>query len=118
MRKTFLILSLAAALAVPALADGHARHPGTAPARHACKDERNADQAAFQEKYANKNGKRAFRRCVRQHVRQAAKSCRAERKEGGADAFRAKYGNDKGRHAFRRCVRQHEGDDVEGQPSS
>jgi hypothetical protein len=53
----------------------------------------------------------AFRRCVRAHVRQAVKTCRAERKADKA-AFKTKYGNEKGKHAFRRCVRQHEADPV------
>jgi hypothetical protein len=120
MRKTFLTLSLAAALAVPALANGHSTagsNQPTGPARQACKAERESDPAAFQEKYANKNGKHAMGRCVRQRVRQAVKSCRAERKED-KDAFRERYGNEKGRHAFRRCVRQREGEMSEGLPAS
>jgi hypothetical protein len=60
---------------------------------------------------ANKNGRHAFRRCVRQHVRQSRQTCRTERKADPA-AFKAKYGNEKGHHAFRRCVRQHEADPV------
>ncbi len=114
MRKTILAVSLAAALAVPGLADAGPKHRGakyTAPARHACREEKQADPAAFQAKYANENGKRAFRRCVRQHVRQSVKTCRAERKQDRA-AFKAKYANENGKHAFRRCVRQHESDPV------
>ena len=115
MRRTALFLSLAAALALPGLADGHGgKHKGahfTAPARQACKSEKQADPAAFKTKYGNKNGKHAFRRCVRRHVRNAAHTCRAERKQDKA-AFKTKYGNKNGKHAFRRCVRQHESDPV------
>ena len=109
MRTTFLILSLVAALAVPALASGasNTRHYPTHRAREACKTEKADHPEQFQTTYANKNGKHAFRRCVRQKVRAAVKGCRAERK-ADKDAFREKYGNEKGRHAFRRCVRQNE----------
>jgi hypothetical protein len=112
MQKLTIFIALLALLAVPALASGHGRHhPGVKPAVTACKSERDADQAAFQTKYANKHGRRAMQRCVRQHVRQAVKTCRSERRADSA-AFKTKYGNEKGRHAFRRCVRQHEADAV------
>ena len=115
--KTFTVLvALLALLAVPAFASAHAkRHhhhrAGVGPALAACKSERQADPAAFKTKYANKNGKRAFRRCVAAHVRQARQTCRAER-EADAAAFKTKYANKNGKHAFRRCVRQHEADPV------
>jgi hypothetical protein len=112
MRKTLLTLALAAALAVPAIASGTSyapkHHYPTGPARQACKTERDDHPELFQTTYANKDGKHAFRRCVRQKVRAAVKGCREERK-ADRDAFREKYGNEKGRHAFRRCVRQNEG---------
>src|SRR3954453_11788745 len=94
-------------------ADADVQHhqAGLKPAVAACKSERQADKAAFKTKYANKNGKHAFRRCVAAHVRQARKTCRAERKADPA-AFKTKYGNKKGKHAARRCVRQHEADPV------
>jgi hypothetical protein len=115
MRKLTTLVTAIALLALPvASADAHKRgqgHPGVKQARQACKTERQADPAAFRVKYGNKNGRRAMRRCVRQHVRQAKKNCRAERKQDPA-AFRVKYGNQKGRHAMRRCVRQHAGDPV------
>jgi hypothetical protein len=104
-------MALVALLAVPAFASGQGRHAAVKPAVAACKSERDADQAAFKTKYANKKGRHAMRRCVAQHVRQAVKTCRAERKADQA-AFKTKYGNEKGRHAFRRCVRQHEADPV------
>jgi hypothetical protein len=111
MRKTLLTLSLAAALVVPAVASGTSYVPQkdypTARARHACKIEQADHPEQFQTSYANKNGKHAFRRCVRQKVRAAVKGCRAERK-ADKDAFREKYGNENGRNAFRRCVRQNE----------
>ena len=112
MRKLTTLVAVALMAIAPAAADAaHHGSVGKKQARAACKAERQQDQAAFKAKYANKNGKRAFRRCVRQHVRQAKQTCRAERQEDKA-AFRTKYGNKKGRHAFRRCVRQHAGDPV------
>jgi hypothetical protein len=112
MRKLVLTLTIAAALAVPALAGGTSYAPKpdypTGPARQGCKTERDDHPELFQSTYANKNGKHAFRRCVRQKVHAAVKGCRAERKDD-KDAFREKYGNEKGRNAFRRCVRQNEG---------
>jgi hypothetical protein len=115
LKKTALIGGVAAlALALPgaAIAKHHGHHhPGAGPAVAACKAERAADPAAFKTKYANKNGKHAFRRCVRQHVRQAKATCRAERKADPA-AFKTKYANKKGKRAFVRCVRQHESDPV------
>jgi ribosomal protein L19E len=112
VRKLIVLGALIALLAVPSFAVGHGKHhPAVKAAAAACKSERDADPAAFQAKYANENGKHAFRRCVRQHLRQAVKNCRAER-EADRDAFKEKYANDNGRHAFRRCVRQHAGDPV------
>ena len=113
MRKLILATALTALLAVPTLADGHGKrhHPAVKAAAAACKSERDADPAAFKAKYANEKGRHAFRRCVRQHLRQAVKTCREERK-ADPDAFKTKYANEKGRHAFRRCVRQHAGDPV------
>jgi len=114
------LLALAAVLTVVALAG--AKSPGTSdtpgkearpagPAVAACKTERAADPAAFEAKYANEKGKRAGRRCVRQHVKAARKGCRAERATDKA-AFRAKYAGPKGGRAMKRCVRQHAGDPV------
>ena len=118
MRKIASIVAVAAMAIAPAAADAHKHHAtGKKQAAAACKTERQSDKAAFKAKYGNKNGKHAFRRCVRQHVRQANKTCRAERKQDKA-AFRAKYGNKKGRHAYRRCVRQHAGDPVASQQQS
>jgi hypothetical protein len=113
LRKFIALVVLVALMAVPAFASGHAKshRAGIHPAVAACKSERKADPAAFKTKYANKKGKRAFRRCVAAHVRQAAKTCRAERKADPA-AFKTKYANKKGKNAFRRCVRQHEADPV------
>ena len=112
MRKAAVPMLAVLALAVPGLAGAHGKaHKAVGPAVQACKQERSADPAAFRAKYANKNGKHAFRRCVARHVRQAVKTCRAERKSDPA-AFKTKYANAKGKHAFRRCVRQHESDPV------
>jgi hypothetical protein len=103
-----LILSLAAvlALALPAAAPAH---KAQGPAVKACKAERTENPTAFQAKYANQKGKRAMRRCVRQHVRAARTTCKAERTRDAA-AFKAKYANENGKRAFRRCVRAHAGD--------
>ena len=111
MRKTLLTLGIAAALAVPGLANGTSLAPKHYEAKQACKEERDADRDAFKERYANENGKHAFRRCVRQHVRQARRKCRAERDDGKA-AFREKYGEENGEHAFHHCVIEHEGEPV------
>ena len=113
MRKLIVLTALVALLAVPSFATGHgkgAKH-GVHKAVAACKSERSADPAAFQAKYANKNGKRALRRCVVRHVKQARQTCRSERGSDPA-AFKAKYANKNGKHAARRCVRQHLADPV------
>jgi hypothetical protein len=69
MRKLTVLIALLALLAVPAFASGHAKPHQRAvhPAVAACKAERKADPTAFKTKYANKNGKHAVVRCVRQH---------------------------------------------------
>ena len=117
MRKTFLSLALAAALAVPALAQGTSYAPKHWVAKEACKQERAADKDAFKTKYANENGRHAFRRCVRQHVRQAKKTCRAERK-ADEGAFRDKYADKNGKGAVGNCRMQHEDDPVEPKSES
>ena len=115
MRKLTTLVTAVALLALPvSAADAHKRGHGKAgvrQAKQACKTERQADPAAFQAKYANKNGRRAMRRCVRAHVKQARKTCRAERTADPVK-FRETYGNKKGRRAFKRCVRQHASDPV------
>ncbi len=116
MKKTIASLVAIGVLAVPAAAGAshsrvHHRAVGAGAAAKACKAERQADVTAFRQKYGNKNGRHAFRRCVRQHVKQARATCKAER-DADVPAFRTKYGNKKGRHAFRRCVRQHAGDPI------
>jgi len=119
MRKT-VSLAVVAALALSGApgAEAKSKRRGVAgPAKQACKAEWAADPAAFKAKYANTNGKRAYRRCVRKHVRSAAKNCRVERKADRA-AFKVKYANANGKRAFRRCVRQHSGDAVPGPQTS
>ncbi|HKP90970.1 MAG TPA: hypothetical protein VJT75_13470 [Thermoleophilaceae bacterium] len=111
MRKTIIALGLAVALAVPALAQGTSYAPKHYGAKKACRDERAADKDAFKERYANENGRHAFRRCVRQHVRHAKAVCRAER-ETDPEAFKEKYASDRGTEAFGRCVREHESDPI------
>jgi hypothetical protein len=114
LKKLILVVVVVAGIAFPTAASSHSGHgkghhkAGTAQARKACRAERQADPAAFRAKYANKNGKRAMRRCVRQRRRAARQTCRAERRADPA-AFKAKYANKKGKRAFRRCVRQHAG---------
>ena len=112
MRKTLLTLTLAAALAVPGLAGGTSYAPKHYVAKDTCRSERETNKDAFREKYANENGKHAFRRCVRQHVRQARRTCRAEREIAGKEAFREKYGAETGEDAWYNCMREHEDDPV------
>jgi len=93
-------------------------------AAKACKAERAADPAAFALKYGtNKNGKNAYGKCVSakakegkaksdakdaqkvKQVKNAAKSCAADRKSMGDDAFTDKYGtNESKSNAFGKCV--------------
>jgi len=106
------LLALIAVLSTAALAG--AKGPGKGaragnPAVAACKAERTVDSAAFQGKYANDKGKRAVKRCVRQHIKSARKTCKAER-AADRQAFRAKYASKKGKRAMKRCVRDHAGD--------
>jgi hypothetical protein len=112
MRK-IIILAALALFALPAAAQAHPHHrmPGKGEAAEACRAERDAGQEAFRTKYANDRGRRAFRRCVRTHLRQARLTCRTERQNDPA-AFRSTYANERGRRAFRRCVRAHAGDPV------
>jgi hypothetical protein len=101
-----------------------------------CKAERDADAAAFAEKYgSNKNGKNAYGKCVSQKAKakeaaadeqdqedaaeqkSAAKECDVER-DADATAFREKYGtNANKRNAFGKCVSQkvREDDETEEQ---
>lgn len=120
MRKTAslaVLISLAFS-GVAVAADGAPQHRDVArSAVQACKTERSSDRAAFKTRYANHNGKRAFRRCVAQHVRGAIKTCRAERKSDKA-AFRTKYANQHGKRAARRCVSQHSGDALAPAPQA
>jgi hypothetical protein len=99
----------------------------TANASQQCRAERQTlGEDAFQDKYStNKNkhnphGTNGFGRCVsgkakaqatqanaqqNQSIINAAKTCKAERKDIGADAFKAKYGTNKNKsNAFGRCV--------------
>jgi hypothetical protein len=83
-----------------------------------CRDERQTlGEQAFREKYGtNKNKHNAFGKCVSQQAEEgeddlvrafgeAAKDCRAERADIGAEAFRNKYGTNKNKHnAFGKCV--------------
>lgn len=112
MRKTVsLAILMVLAFAGVAGAEGPTHHGVAGPAKQACKAERASDGATFKTKYANDGGKRAFRRCVVQHLRSAVKACRAERKTDKA-AFKTKYANDHGKRAAKRCVGQHSGDAI------
>lgn len=99
-----------------------------APAK--CRAERDADPAAFADKYGSNRGKtNAFGKCVSQTAKAdaqeaiaedddatiaAAKDCKAERR-ADPDAFAQKYGTNKNkRNAFGKCVSQavkHQDDD-------
>jgi hypothetical protein len=85
-------------------------------AAQACKAERDADSAAFGEKYGtNKNNKNALGKCVSGKAQEAidketqdrvdaAKTCKAER-DVDAAAFAEKYGTNKNKkNAFGKCV--------------
>lgn len=112
MRKTVsLAILLVVAFTGVATAEAPTHHGVAGPAKQGCKAERTSDGEAFKTKYANDSGKRAFRRCVKQHLRSAVKACRAERKTDKA-AFKTKYANDNGKHAAKRCVNQHSGDAI------
>jgi hypothetical protein len=99
-----------------ALAEAKENAPAT------CRAEREADPAAFAEKYGtSKNKKNAFGKCVSQTAKAeakeeiaehddavvaAAKACKAERKADPA-AFAEKYGTNKNKkNAFGKCVSQ------------
>jgi hypothetical protein len=129
LRKTTLALGLLAALALPAAAT--AQPPSKADKRHAakdCKEEREASRDAFKEQYGtNANKRNAFGKCVSIKARQrkaerkaarsnAARECRAEREEIGADAFREQYGTNRNkRNAFGKCVSSKAKDDLAGE---
>jgi hypothetical protein len=106
VKKLAIAASLVALLA-PTSASAHGKHRygPVKPAVTACKAERtDLGAQAFADKYANKRGKRALKRCVSRHVVTAVRSCRTERKADKA-AFRATYGRGaKKRRAFVRCV--------------
>jgi hypothetical protein len=86
-----------------------------------CRAERDADAAAFKEKYGSgPDKKNAFGKCVSQHAKankaeedetdtndvKAAKACKTE-KAADKDAFAQKYGtNANKRNAFGKCVSQ------------
>lgn len=110
MKKIAIAVALVA-LVAPSSAAAHGkkhhRYAGIGVAAVACKAERSSiGKDAFQQKYANQRGRRAFVRCVKQRVVTARRSCKAER-AADRDAFRAKYGKGpRQRRAFKRCVRQ------------
>lgn len=142
MSKHILIATAASLtlLAVPAVASADApTHADRTNAAQECRAERGdspATREAFQAKYGtNANKRNAFGKCVSQKAREnqserkaerrvAAKQCRAERKEIGAEAFREKYGTNKSkRNAFGKCVSKtakalHEEQDPEPAPAS
>jgi hypothetical protein len=81
-----------------------------------CRAERDTDPAAFKEHWGtNHNGRNAFGKCVSSTARDevaaevaefknAAKECKAERKDD-PDGFREHWGtNDNGRNALGKCV--------------
>jgi ribosomal protein S24E len=115
MKRTTVAIGLVAALVAPAAAAGDQK-PDDADTRAAaaqCKSERGATKAtreAFKAKYGGMS------RCVRQKTAEeaeeredarnnAAKECKAERDEIGANDFAEKYGeNENGRNAYGKCV--------------
>ncbi|MDQ3890465.1 MAG: hypothetical protein M3312_07935 [Actinomycetota bacterium] len=93
-------------------------HENRHEAVHACRAEREQlGGDAFRQKYGTRDGRRsAFAECVfarrraesrrdRRSVLRAARTCKAERGEMGAEAFAAKYGaNANDGNAFGKCV--------------
>jgi hypothetical protein len=118
MRKFVVLAGLLGVMAVPAIAQADRdEHPG---AVRFCQAERvRLGVAAFRAKYADRNGKHAFARCVAAHVAERAvdrhdarADCTAERGLIGVAAFRAKYGlAPSGKNAFARCVKAHNASD-------
>jgi hypothetical protein len=115
MKKTTVAISLVAVLVLPAGAAGQTK-PDDVDERAAvsqCKSERGKTKAtrkAFKAKYGSMS------RCVRQNAAEeaeerkdartnAARECRAERDDIGAQEFAEKYGtNGNNRNAFGKCV--------------
>jgi hypothetical protein len=99
-------------------------------ANSACKTEQAADPEAFKNKYGtNKTKSNAFGKCVSAAAKaadqadqsdtiNAAKQCKAERKQD-PDAFKNKYGTNKNkRNAFGKCVSALAKAQEDAQPSS
>ena len=109
--KAILVLTLALALFAAPQALAGPRGMALRAAKAECKAERaELGRDAFREQY----GRRAMRKCAREHmpeaiqaIRNAAQECRAER-EADLDAFRLKYGTEGSnrRNAFGKCVSQ------------
>jgi hypothetical protein len=114
MRKFIVCIGLLSLMAVPATAQGErGEHPG---AVRFCQAERvGLGVAAFRARYAKRNGRHAFARCIAAHGRVRAETlgdarpdCAAERRLIGAPAFRAKYGlGPRRRAASPRCIAAH-----------
>ena len=113
MKRITVAALLVAALGLPASALAEPSDNDTRAAQKQCKSERGETKPtreAFKAKY------RSMSRCVRQKAaeeeaeraaaqKNAAKECKAERKEIGAQAFADKYGTNKnGRNAHGKCV--------------
>src|SRR5215216_6621445 len=111
MKKMTVAIGLVAAFVLPAGAVAKPK-PDQADKRAAsadCRSERGntkATREAFKTKY------HSMSRCVRQNAaeeaaaqKNAAKECKAERAEIGAQAFADKYGTNKnGKNAYGKCV--------------
>ena len=115
MRRTLIVAALAMlALAAPAVA---ADPSGTTPtaadlARDACKIEKHGvSTKVFKLTYAAKSTSKAMAACVAKaapvaatELKNAAKTCKAER-DADAAAFAEKYGtNENNKNAFGKCV--------------
>jgi hypothetical protein len=113
MKRITLAALLVAALGLPAGALAEPSDNDTRAAQKQCKSDRGETKAtreAFKAKY------RSMSRCVRQKAaeeeaeraaaqKNAAKECKSERKEIGAQAFADKYGTNKNRrNAHGKCV--------------
>jgi hypothetical protein len=122
VKRSILIGTALAALALPVGASAENTHADASNAAKECRAERGSTPAtreAFRVRYGtNKNGRNAFGKCVSRRTRSesaerkaaqvnAARQCTAERSQLGETAFAAKYGTGKkGRNAFGKCVSQ------------
>jgi hypothetical protein len=120
MKRVLLTSVLGGLLLIPASAVAKPAKVDRVNASQECRTERGgtaATREAFRVRYGtNKTGRNAYGKCVSRMARaeaaerrvartNAAKACKAERSELGAQAFADKYGTNKSkRNAYGKCV--------------